>query len=109
MIRTLDEQLARLPAERRAKIEAEAARLAEEYATLKDLRRAREMTQAALAETLHVNQVSIAKLEKRSDLLLSTLRNYVQAMGGELELVVKFPGKAPIRLQGISEVAQPRE
>ncbi|TPW26622.1 helix-turn-helix domain-containing protein [Pararhizobium mangrovi] len=100
---TLEEKLAALPAERRKRIEAESERIRQAYLTLKELRKARTMTQARLAEELHVNQVSIAKLEKRSDLLLSTLRGYVEGLGGELDLVVRFPGHPDLHLNGIGE------
>ena len=58
---------------------------------LNELRQARGLTQATLASLLHVEQPSIAKMEKRTDMYLSTLRNLVQAMGGDLVLTAKFP------------------
>ena len=58
---------------------------------LNELRLARGLTQATLAGLLHVEQPSIAKMEKRTDMYLSTLRNLVQAMGGDLVLTAKFP------------------
>lgn len=106
MNKSLEEKLAELSPDRRERIQAEAKRLHEEYLTLKELRKARELTQTQLAERLQVNQVSIAKLEKRSDLLLSTLRSYVRGMGGELDLVVRFPGKVPVHLNGIGDADQ---
>lgn len=81
-----------LSAERRAKIE----RRAQELATLKDLRQAVEMTQIDLAEALGVGQDTISRLEQRSDMLLSTLRRYVEGMGGKLELVARFPNRPPL-------------
>jgi len=107
MNKSLEEKLAGFSPDRQRRIQAEADRLREQYLTLKQLRKARELTQAQLAETLNVKQVSIAKLEQRSDLLLSTLRNYVRGMGGELDLVVTFPGKAPVHLNGIGDADQP--
>ncbi len=70
--------------------------------TLRDVRKAREFTQERMAELLGIRQDSISKLEKRTDLLLSTLRSYINAMGGELELVVKFPDRLPVVLTGIA-------
>ncbi len=67
---------------------------------LEQLRRARKLTQEQLAETLNLNQSSISKLEKRTDLYLSTLSNFVSAMGGELEIRVVFPDKT-MRLSGL--------
>jgi DNA-binding XRE family transcriptional regulator len=58
---------------------------------LNELRRARGLSQKELAEILHVQQPSIAKIEKRTDMYLSTLRNHIQAMGGELEITAHFP------------------
>ena len=58
---------------------------------LNELRQARGLTQAMLASLLHVEQPSIAKMEKRTDMYLSTLRNLVQAMGGDLVITAKFP------------------
>lgn len=71
--------------------------------TLGELRRARAMTQERLAADLHVNQASIARIERRNDMYLSTLRRFVGAMGGELEIVARFPGERPVRLLGIGE------
>ena len=93
---TLTEKLAQLPKGRRAAIEAEADRLHAEYLTLKELRKARDLTQHQLAETLGIRQATVAQMEKRSDLMLSTLRSYVEAMGGRLSLTVEFPGKPPV-------------
>jgi len=98
---TLDAVIASLPRDQQEEIAAEAARLRAELLTLRDLRKARELTQVQLAETLGQTQVSIAKLEKRSDLLLSTLRRYVEAMGGRLNLIVEFPDRPPVRLVGL--------
>jgi transcriptional regulator with XRE-family HTH domain len=89
MARTLDQVLATLPAKRRAKIE----RRTSELATLKDLRQAVERTQEELATSLGVGQDTISRIERRSDMLLSTLRRYVEAMGGKLELVAEFPDR----------------
>jgi predicted transcriptional regulator len=61
---------------------------------LAELRRARGMSQKALAEMLHVQQPSIARLEKRTDMYLSTLRSHIEAMGGKLEVVARFPDGA---------------
>lgn len=92
MAKKLDDMLAALPAERRARIEARAG----ELATLKDLRQAVAQTQEELAAALGVGQDTISRLEKRSDMLLSTLRRYVEAMGGKLELVAQFPDRPPL-------------
>lgn len=92
MAKRLEQLLADLPEQRRAAVEVRAGNLA----TLKDLRQAVEQTQQDLAATLGVGQDTISHLEKRSDMLLSTLRRYVEAMGGTLELVAQFPNRPPV-------------
>jgi DNA-binding XRE family transcriptional regulator len=92
MAKKLERIMVGLPAKRRVKIEARA----DELATLKDLRQAVAQTQEKLAAELGVGQDTISRLEKRSDMLLSTLRRYVKAMGGELELVARFPNRNPV-------------
>ena len=92
----------RSPAQRK-KVEARAAELLAEEMTLRDLRKARELTQARMAEELGITQDGVSRLEKRSDLLLSTLRKSVEAMGGRLSLVAEFPDRAPVVLRGIAE------
>lgn len=107
MAKNLDHMLAKLPAKRRATIETRAAKLA----TLKDLRQAVEKTQVELAAALGVGQDTISRLEKRSDMLLSTLRHYVEAMGGTLELVAQFPNRPPVVIDHLTPeppVAKPR-
>lgn len=93
----------RLPADRRRKIEARAEALIAEEMTLRDLRKARDLTQERLAELLDIGQDSVSRLEQRSDLLLSTLRGYVMAMGGSLELVARFPDRPPVVVSGLTE------
>lgn len=58
---------------------------------LHELRQAKELSQDALAKTLHINQAAVSKMERRTDMYISTLRNYIRAMGGELEIVATFP------------------
>ena len=58
---------------------------------LNELRQARGLSQKMLAEVLHVQQPAIAKTEKRTDMYLSTLRSHIEAMGGELDIVARFP------------------
>lgn len=90
------------PAERK-KVEARAAQLIAEEMTLRELRQARKLTQVRMAKTLGITQDGVSRLEKRSDLLLSTLRKTVEAMGGNLSLVAEFPDRAPVVLSGIAE------
>jgi transcriptional regulator with XRE-family HTH domain len=94
---------------RRKKIEARAAALIAEEMTLQGLRQARKLTQVRLAKALGITQDGVSRLEKRSDLLLSTLRKSVEAMGGNLSLVAEFPDREPVVLSGISEVEPKRK
>ena len=92
MARNFRELEARMSPERRARV---AARVKKELALmpLHQLRNAREMTQTRLAEVLEMDQGNISKLEKRTDMYLSTLRSYVEAMGGTLEIRAVFPDR----------------
>ena len=78
--------------------------------SLKNLRKARELTQENMAELLGIGQEGISRLEKRSDLLISTLRNYLARMGGRLELVVRFRDRPAVLLQDLAELdaAEPK-
>lgn len=70
---------------------------------------AKAFTQVQLAETLGIRQATVAQMEKRGDLPLSTLRSYVEAMGGRLDLVVEFPDRAPVSLAGLGDAGAPKE
>jgi hypothetical protein len=100
---SLKDKMAALDPARQARIRAETERLQAEYMTIQDLRKAREMTQVRLAEILGKSQVTVAQMEKRTDVMLSTLRSYIEAMGGQLDLVVRFPDREPVVLQGLSD------
>jgi predicted transcriptional regulator len=76
--------------ESRARAEARALSMLDEM-PLAELRRARGLSQKALAELLDVQQPSIARLERRTDMYLSTLRSHIEAMGGQLEVIARFP------------------
>ncbi len=100
-MKTLEEKLQTLPAHRQQTIAARADALILEEMTLQALRKALTMTQEEMAARLQVNQENISRLEKRSDMKISTLQGYIEALGGKLNLTVDFPGRAPIRLQDI--------
>jgi transcriptional regulator with XRE-family HTH domain len=102
-MKTLDEKMKSIGAARRKKIEGRAAVLIAEEMTLQELRRARKITQVRVAKALGIRQEGVSRLEKRSDLLLSTLRKAVKAMGGDLRLVAAFPDREPVVLSGISD------
>jgi predicted transcriptional regulator len=90
----LDDVVAKLPKERQEAIAKRTAGLIAEEATLRQVREARERSQAAVAEKLHIKQAAVSKLERRTDMYLSTLRGYIEAMGGTLEIIARFPGQA---------------
>lgn len=95
------------PAERK-KVEHRAAEIIEEEMSLRDLRKARKLTQARVAKVLGVTQDSVSRLEKRSDLLLSTLRKAVQAMGGNVRIVAEFPDRSPVVISELSQGGRQR-
>jgi transcriptional regulator with XRE-family HTH domain len=102
MATNVDDVIAKLRPTQRRKVEARAAQLIAEEMTLRELRRARKLTQVRIAKALGITQDSVSRLEKRSDLLLSTLRRTVEAMGGNLSLVAEFPDREPVILSGIA-------
>jgi predicted XRE-type DNA-binding protein len=71
---------------------------------LHELRRARGLSQKMLAEALHVQQPSVAKLERRTDMYISTLRSHIEAMGGELQVIAKFPD-GTVKINNFAELA----
>lgn len=99
----VNEKIKKLSAAHRKRVEARAAVLVAEEMTLRELRQARKLTQVRMAKALGITQDGVSRLEKRSDLLLSTLRKTVKAMGGNLSLVAEFPDRPPVVLSGISE------
>ena len=101
-MKTLREKLDALPADRREKIEERAAALVAQEMTMRELRKARKLTQTELAKVLGVKQEQISRLEQRTDLHISTLRRSVEAMGGRLSLVAEFPDGAPVVVSGFA-------
>ena len=99
----VDNKIAGLDPARRRKVEEKAAALIAEEMTLQELRKARRLTQVNVARKLGISQDGVSRLEQRSDLLLSTLRKTVEAMGGNLSLVAKFPDRPPVELAGIAD------
>ena len=87
---------------RRRRIATRAAAMIADEQSLQDLRRAHGVTQAAMAEALGIGQDGVSRLEQRSDMRLSTLRGYVEALGGRLSIVAEFPGQAPVVLSARS-------
>ena len=88
--------------ERRRRIESIKGELLAEM-PLHELRRARALTQQQLAETLHVSQPAVAKLEQRTDIYVSSLRSYIEAVGGQLRIVAEFP-EGEVAISNFSQV-----
>ena len=104
MGRTREEILAGLPKVRRARIEDRAEALLDEVEGLKALRLLAQRSQEDIAQSLGVKQPSVLKMERQTDLYLSTLRRFVEAAGGTLELRVELPGKGVLHLTGLGEL-----
>jgi DNA-binding XRE family transcriptional regulator len=104
----VNEKIRKLSPAQRKKVEARAHQLIAEEMTLRELRKARKLTQVRMAKALGITQDSVSRLEKRSDLLLSTLRKSVEAMGGNLSLIAEFPDREPVVLSGIAGDAHPK-
>ena len=97
MAKNFKELQEKMPREVRLRSEASAAKMISEMG-LAELRAAMDMTQESLANALHVKQASISKMERRSDMYISTLSKIIEAMGGELQIVAKMPnGNVKIR------------
>lgn len=101
-----DEMMARLPKDRQIAIKARAAELFREVEGLKALRLLTEQSQEQMARSLGVKQPSVLKMERQTDLYLSTLRRFVEAAGGTLELRIELPGTGVIHLTGMGETNQ---
>ncbi|MDE2462880.1 MAG: XRE family transcriptional regulator [Alphaproteobacteria bacterium] len=109
MGRTLNEVIEKLPKAQQDRIAARYRVLKDEVESLQALRKAAGKAQSEIASTLRISQPSVSKIEKQTDMYLSTLRNYVEAVGGDLELVVRFPKQEPLRLHGLGEVLQTKK
>ncbi|MGC8494344.1 MAG: helix-turn-helix domain-containing protein [Syntrophobacteraceae bacterium] len=103
-MRTLDEIIKDLPLDQQLDVEARAKCLIQEEMTLRDLRKAHDLTQQRVAEALHISQDGVSRIEKRSDFLLSTLRSYVEAMGGKLRVIAEFPDRKPVIISDFSSL-----
>lgn len=96
-MKTYDEILASLPKARRERIKAGADIIRRDIA-MRDLRKQMASTQAEVAVKLGIDQSGVARMERRGDMLLSTLESYISSLGGELKLVAEFPGLPAVQL-----------
>ena len=102
--RTLDQMIAAMPPESQARIAERSAELHAEVEGLKALRKLAARSQEQIARSLGIKQPAIVKMERQTDLYLSTLRRFVEAAGGTLELRVELPGSGVMRLTGMGEL-----
>ena len=100
---SLEEMLAEESEEFRKSVEKRTAELIAEELNLREVRRLRKLTQARLSKKLKIGQEGVSRIEKRTDLYISTLRSYVEGVGGKLKLVVELPDRPPVILSGLGE------
>jgi DNA-binding XRE family transcriptional regulator len=106
MGRNLKQIIAELPPERQQRIEARYQDLKHEVEGLRELRQIAGKAQTDIAAALNIKQPSVSKIEKHADMYLSTLRSYVEAVGGKLELIVTLPDRPAMRINGLGEVTR---
>lgn len=102
--RSLREVMNSLPPKRRKKIEARAAKAIAEEMTLQELRKAKKLSQDTVAKNLGIKQSDVSKIEHRVDVYVSTLRNFVRATGGELEIIAKYPDRRAIKINQFEDI-----
>ena len=95
-----------LPENRKKAIQARAKQKIEEYENLQAIRKAAGLTQTKIAQELQMPQGNVSRLEQESDMLLSTLQNYVKAIGGKLHLTVELPGQPAIPLNSLTDLIE---
>jgi len=100
---SLEEMLERESEEFRESVKQRTAELIAEEMNLRDVRRLRKLTQARLSKKLKIGQEGVSRIEKRTDLYISTLRGYVEGVGGKLKLIVELPDRPPVLLTGLGE------
>jgi hypothetical protein len=98
-----EEVLAGESKEMQSWVKQRSAELIAEELNLREVRRLRKLTQARLSKKLKIGQEGVSRIEKRSDLYISTLRNYVEGVGGKLSLIVEFPDRPPVILAGLGQ------
>ena len=100
----LKDVLDALPPKRRAEIDRRFKELVNEVESLKELRRLSAKSQARIAKTLKISQPAVSKIEKQTDMYLSTLRSYVEAIGGELDIIVRLPNRRPVKVKSLEDI-----
>jgi Helix-turn-helix. len=99
---------AKMTPEQRLAADVRASELRQEM-SLAELRLARKLTQETLASTLNVGQEAVAKMEKRTDMYVSSVRRYLEALGGELEIVARFPDGRSVTVSNFADLDEPSD
>jgi len=102
-----EEFMERFTADERAEIEAHAQTLIAEEMSLRELRKAMGKTQSQLARKLKKPQATVSRMERQSDMLISTLDKVVHALGGRVRIMAELPGRKPLLLTGLADLAKP--
>ena len=97
-----DDYMKKWKSEQRAKVQEMALQLIDEEKSLREIRKARECSQTELAQKMGMNQGDLSKFERRTDMYLSTVRQYVEALGGTLELVANFPDTGAVKIAHVA-------
>jgi transcriptional regulator with XRE-family HTH domain len=106
MTTSLDDIVNSLPPERKAKIDSLTKELSEEVVTLRELRKKQKFTQEDIAQYLGIKQENVSRLERRNNIHLSTLKDYIHALGGKLHLIVEFPNQEPIEIKDCEDIEE---
>jgi transcriptional regulator with XRE-family HTH domain len=104
MGKLLSEKIAELSPGARARVAKRTADLVSEELAIRDIRKAMQKTQVQIARELDIGQVAVSRIEQRSDLMISTLRNYLKAFGADLELRAVFKDRPAMKIAGFSEL-----
>lgn len=104
MTTSLDDIINSLPSEQRVKIDNLTEELIEEVLTLRELRKKQNLTQEDIAQLLGIKQENVSRLERRNNIHLSTLKDYIHALGGKLHLIVEFPNQEPIEIKDCEDI-----
>ena len=109
MVKQLEDMLDEFDEAGRARIEAKADAIIQEVEGLSELRKLMEARQTELAERLGIGQDGISRIEHRSDMRLSTLRSYIEGLGGDLEIVAKLPEGRSVSLSRLGAATTDEE
>lgn len=105
MAHALRDILKSLPPKQRTAVNKRYEDLVNEVESLKELRKISEVSQARLAELLEISQPAVSKIERQTDMYLSTLRSYVEAVGGELDVIIRLPRHGPVKIKSLEDVS----